>query len=185
MPGLDRPDPRDEHRDVRFGPPRPIGWSPGAGALVGAWFAGAAIARLTGASAVLLLLAATLVGIAFEIALGWRAVHRVHVRSVVAPTWTTVGQPCTLSVTVDGAGAARSRVTISGAESESGDPPGGTPGAMLTARFGTPGVVTALTVRVDVPGPAGPGIVAETTQGLSVSTNAYSKKRFMDCGIAE
>lgn len=157
MRGLDRPEPRGRGRDARLGRDRPVGWSPGTGSLIGAWLAGAAIARLTGASAVLLLLAATLVGLVFEVVLGWRAVRSLHVRSIVAPPWTTVGQPCTLSVTIDGPSSARARVAVAGAESEPVTEPArtGTSRATLTARFETPGVATTLTVRVEVPGPAG------------------------------
>jgi len=50
-------------RDVSI---RPSGWSPGTGSLLGAWLASAAIARLTGATAVILILAAALVVLQFE-----------------------------------------------------------------------------------------------------------------------
>jgi hypothetical protein len=44
---------------------RPVGWSRGTGTLIGAWIASAAIARLTGATAVILLLAAAVVSMLF------------------------------------------------------------------------------------------------------------------------
>ncbi len=95
---------------------RPAGWSPGAGTLVGAWLAGAAIARLTGASAVILLLAAALVAMGFEVVAGWWSARTAHVRSIVAPAVANVAEPVDLLVALDAPTSARAverrRVTL-------------------------------------------------------------------------
>ena len=85
---------------------RPIGWSPGTGILIGAWIGSAAIARLTGATAVILLLATTVVGFVFEIAAGWWAVRSVRVDSVIAPGAVTVDEHCRLLISIDSRRAA-------------------------------------------------------------------------------
>ena len=54
---------------------RPVGRSPGIFAFPGAWLVGLAIARLTGAAAVVLLLVATLVGFVGIFIAGW---HRTR-----------------------------------------------------------------------------------------------------------
>jgi protein-glutamine gamma-glutamyltransferase len=158
---------------VGVGSVRPAGWSPGTGTLFGAWLASAAIARLTGASAVILLLAAALVAMTFEIVAGWWSARTADVRSVVAPTVANVGELVELFVTVEGSTAARSverrRITLMTTDgtvvsvhdtSTTARPAGSdadhpTPTAVVTARFETAGVVTALIVRLDVAGPAG------------------------------
>jgi transglutaminase-like putative cysteine protease/uncharacterized protein (DUF58 family) len=134
---------------------RPVGWSPGTGTLLGAWLASAAIARLTGASAVVLLLAATLVGLVFEIVLGWWAIRAVRVRSIMAPPHTTVDEDCTLLVAIDGPPGTVGRVSIADVTGEEVACTVGGPNAPLVVRFDRPGIVTTLTARVEVAGPAG------------------------------
>ena len=154
---------------------RPAGWSPGTSTLLAAWIASAAIARLTGATAVILLLAAAVVAFAFEFAAGWWAARSVRVDAVVAPAVVTAGQSCHLLVDIEASPGARAaerrRVSLLLAD---GSPVGvdhdaagnddaghgaevanSTTGVVIAARFATPGRVDALTVRVTVAGPAG------------------------------
>ena len=138
--------------------PRPAGWSPGTGSLVGAWFASAAIGRLTGATAVILILATAVVAALFEIIAGWRAARAVHVRSAIASDVATVGDDLAVQLTIDGPGSARAgerrRITIAGPDERVvGVSEGGADS--LTVRFESPGVVNELTVTLYVAGPAG------------------------------
>lgn len=132
---------------------RPAGWAPGTSTLLGAWIAGAAIARLTGATAVILLLAAAVVAFAFELAAGWWAARSIRVDSVITPPVVTVGRPCRLLVDLDAPTTAqaierrRITVTLTDGTALGGDP--------AETSFATPGKVDALTVRVDAAGPAG------------------------------
>lgn len=171
MTVLDGSAPRSE--PVVAGRVLPAGWSPGTGTLVGAWVASAAIARLTGASAVILLLAAALAAMTFEILAGWRSARLADVRSVVAPTVANVGDCIDLLVTIDASSTARSiqrrRITVTStdgtvvsvrdgsttARRTGPDTNTPTPAGVIPARFETPGLVTALNVRVDVAGPGG------------------------------
>jgi protein-glutamine gamma-glutamyltransferase len=162
---------RSEPVDV--GRVRPAGWSPGTGTLFGAWVASAAIARLTGASAVILLLAAALVAMMFEVVAGWWSARTATVGSVVAPTVANVGDRVELLVTIDAPTTVRSierrRITLTltdGTVVSVHDGPTtarrtgpdtnapATP-VVIPARFETPGLVTALIVRIDAAGPAG------------------------------
>jgi transglutaminase-like putative cysteine protease/uncharacterized protein (DUF58 family) len=135
--------------------------------LLAAWVAGAAIARLTGASAVILLLAAGVIALTFEIVSGWWAARSVNVDSATAPTVVTVGESCRLFVALDVPGGARagerrrvsvllddgSTVSVDAVAGRDGDAPG-LPAA-TAARFAAPGLIDRLTVRVEVAGPAG------------------------------
>ncbi|HSP29140.1 MAG TPA: transglutaminaseTgpA domain-containing protein [Ilumatobacteraceae bacterium] len=152
---------------------RPSGWSPGTGTMLGAWLASAAIARLTGAAAVILLLATARVAMVFEIVAGWRSTRSAPVRSVVAPTIANVGEAVELLVGLDAPTSTRAiehrRITVTLTDGTVVSlPPGATRRAgtadedsaasksdTISARFDRPGVVAALTVRVDVAGPAG------------------------------
>jgi transglutaminase-like putative cysteine protease len=161
----------------RTGPARvrPIGWSPGTGILIGAWVGSAAIARLTGASAVILLLAATLVGFVFEIAAGWWATRSVRIVSIVAPHVVAVDEPCRLLISTESRRSARAagrrRIVVlqpdgtpanvstdaNGDTGDTGDTAdtGDTGDTSTMVCFTTAGVLTELTVRVEVAGPAG------------------------------
>ena len=149
---------------------RPSGWAPGTGSLLGAWLASAAIARLTGATAVVLILATAVVASVFEIVTGWWAARSVHVRSAVAPDVATVGDDVIVLVTIDGP---RSRRAIERRQVTLTQPDGGIVGITdthrpivragiatsdtdsVTVRFDSPGIVTEVTVTVQVAGPAG------------------------------
>ena len=164
MADLDRSTRRQPTRS-ETGRVRPTGWSPGTGIMLGAWIASAAIARLTGATAVILLLAATLVAFAFEIVAGWWVTRSARVTAVVAPSVVTVGEPCRVLVSVtapvDGYFGGRGRIrlaTIDGAAvSIDGDaaPIDAANDSVVSARFVTPGLISVMRVRVDLPGPAG------------------------------
>ncbi len=175
MSTLDRSEPRSSTRPesarVDSARVRPVGWSPGTGILIGAWIGSAAIARLTGATAVILLLAATLVGFVFEIAAGWWATRSVRVDSVIAPRVVTVDEHCRLVISIDGRRPAfateRRRIVVlqpDGTTATVDTERVGSDDAMAaadvdvsvtTVRFSTPGLISELTVRVEFAGPAG------------------------------
>ena len=145
---------------------RPTGWSPGTASLLGAWVASAAIARLTGATTVILILAATLVAMVFEIAAGWWSARSVHAGTALAPEVVTVGDQFTVLITIDGPTSDRAierrRVTLSTADgmivsvAEATNAPGTPPYTdSITVCVESPGVLTALTVSVHVAGPGG------------------------------
>ena len=149
---------------------RPSGWSPGTGSLLGAWIASAAIARLTGATAVVLILAAAVVSAVFEIIAGWWSARSVHVRSAVAPDVATVGDDLAVLVTIDGPRSPRAierrRITLTRpdgaivgiADADRPTSPSDIATAdtdSVTVRFESPGIVSELTVAVQVAGPAG------------------------------
>ncbi len=142
------------------------GWSPGTGSLLGAWLASAAIARLTGATAVILILAATLVAGVYEIAAGWWAARSVRVRAALAPSVVTVGDRFTVLVTIEGPTSPRAierrRVTLAHPDgtlvsvAEATNAAGAAPHTdAITVRFESPGTLTELTASVYVTGPAG------------------------------
>lgn len=69
----------------------PIGVTPGAPTLVGAWLVGLAVARLTGAAAVVLLLVACFVAMAAAAISGWWRLRSVDLVGIVGPSVTTAG----------------------------------------------------------------------------------------------
>ena len=162
---------RPESERIETARVRPVGWSPGTGILVGAWIGSAAIARLTGATAVILLLAATLVGFVFEIATGWWATRSIRIDSVIAPRVITVDEHCRLLVSIDGRRSAfateRRRIvvlqpdgTTATVDTERVGPDDAMEAAdvdvsVTTVRFSTPGLISEFTVRVEFAGPAG------------------------------
>ena len=77
---------------------RPAGLSPGTLSLIGAWVVGLAIARLTGAAAVVLLLVATIVGFIGLASAGWWRLRSVEVFGVAAPGVATVDEPFAIAV---------------------------------------------------------------------------------------
>lgn len=149
---------------------RPSGWSPGTGSLLGAWLASAAIARLTGATAVILILAAALVAAMFEIGSGWWSIRSTRVRSALAPDIATVGDDVVVLVMVEGPGSPRAierrrimltrpdGAVVGTADADRANTPAGTvttDAASVRVHFEAPGVVSGLTVSVQVAGPAG------------------------------
>lgn len=79
-------------------PMRPVGLARGAWAFGAAWLIGAAIALLTGASAVVILLVAGLVAAASAAATGAVALRGAQVRDVTLPATATVGEACDVTV---------------------------------------------------------------------------------------
>jgi transglutaminase-like putative cysteine protease len=143
---------------------RPSGWSPGTGSLVGAWLASAAIARLTGAPAVILLLGVTLVAAAFEVVAGWWSARSVDVRSALVPSVADVGDRFTARLTIAWPPSLRSnerrRLTIAHTDGTAvsiteESAAHGTPADTVLVRVESPGVLSALRVSVFVTGPAG------------------------------
>ena len=80
------------------------GVSPGFGGLVCAWFGGVAIVRLTGATPVLLILAAGAVLAAAAIVSGWLTVHHRHVAEVRLSPTATVGVDVSVDLRLVGTG---------------------------------------------------------------------------------
>jgi hypothetical protein len=80
---------------------RPIGLSAGAVGLLLAWAGGAAIARLTGATPVVIVLAAGLVLFVIATAAGLLALRSVTIGSPRMPAESTQGEPFTMSLQVD------------------------------------------------------------------------------------
>ncbi len=167
MATVDAADARSSAADARV---RPSGWAAGTGSLLGVWLASAAIARLTGATAVILILAAAVVSAVFEIIAGWWSARSVHVRSAIAPDVATVGDDVAVLVTIDGPRSPRAierrRITLTRPDGAivgiaDADRPH-SPSVIatsdtdsVTVRFETPGIVSELTVTVQVAGPAG------------------------------
>lgn len=77
---------------------RPAGVSPGSLSFIAAWLVGLAIARLTGAAAVVLLLVAGVVALFGAFAAGRWRLRSVEIRSIAAPAVATVGDQVTLFV---------------------------------------------------------------------------------------
>jgi len=140
----------------------PVGLSPGGFTFVGAWLVGLAIARLTGAAAVILLLAAGVVGFACAALSGWLAVRRVSISSIVAPQVSTAGTSTDLSLNFERAAeySDHTRVAISTACDFRPAPAtttlvGREPAVNVVARFEEAGVVDRLYTRVESAGHAG------------------------------
>ena len=76
---------------------RPTGLSPGAFAMVGAWVVALAIARLTGAAAVVIVLGAGVVGMVWAAAAGWFRLRSFELRDLTTVAATTVGESVTLT----------------------------------------------------------------------------------------
>jgi len=149
---------------------RPLGISPGAGALIAAWIVAGAIARLTGTPVVIALMAALVVAALADILGGWLALRRVEVRTVVGPPVTTSGVDTVVTVGMEVRSAVRrpTRIHLSapanapmgastGAIADLGLPgaPAGVVPASATARFDDPGIVTDIRVDVELAGPLG------------------------------
>jgi transglutaminase-like putative cysteine protease len=95
-----------------FGLTRPVGWAPGASALIAAWVATYLVARMTGAVAVTVVLAALVVAAVGSLIAGCLRLLRLPVPSVSAPHRATVGDDVVIRLTMPGSRAAV-HVTIS------------------------------------------------------------------------
>jgi transglutaminase-like putative cysteine protease len=142
---------------------RPIGLSPGGATFIGAWVVGLAIARLTGAAAVILLLAGGIVGFGCAAISGWLSVRRISVRSIVGPSSTTAGTSTDLTI------------SLKTPEKQSGD----VRLAISTTRgFET---LSAATVLPRGSGRARHSRVAETDAGIDIRVPA----RFQQAGVVD
>lgn len=132
-----------------------LGTSPGVGGLVLAWLGGVAIVRLTGATPVVLILAAgAVLGIAALVS-GWWAARR-HVGGVRLPSTATVGLDTPIDVLLDPAGSRRPlwiEVRVSGERTASGWSTGDV--TAMTARFARRGEVKDVDVIVRSAGSVG------------------------------
>ena len=80
---------------------RPLGVSAGVVGLVLAWFGGVAIVQLTGAVAVLVMLAATAVGGLVAVSAGWLALGKVVIGELTAPSLVERGVEFAFELAVD------------------------------------------------------------------------------------
>ncbi len=139
---------------------RLAGLSSGALSFLGAWMVGAAIARLTGAAAVLLLLAATLVGFSAAIVSGRRSLRSISVTDLAVSPLTTVDDETAVLLQISGAPVHRDGVlrVSDGAHDLATIPfdaldEHGT--VHSTISFSTPGIVDRLHVDIAHAGPVG------------------------------
>jgi hypothetical protein len=153
-----------------IGRTRPIAAAAGAWALVGAWVVGVAIARLTGAAAVVLVLAAAVAGLVCAVIEAWRACRSVRVLAITAPETASVGDDVELLVEVRTRhpmrGPWRLLVTTGGDDRDGNDTPATTvtsaptptttsPTTVVVARFPTAGVFERLEVAIETAGWSG------------------------------
>ncbi len=139
---------------------RLAGTATGAMAYVGAWLTGAAIARLTGAAAVLLVLAATFVAFVAAIVSAWRSTARTSVTELSISPLTSVDTPTAVVLRVGGADLHRDGVIrlfdgrdeLATVHFDAFDDSGRT---HLEVSFAEPGVVTALRIEIATSGAAG------------------------------
>ena len=134
-------------------PARPAGRSPGTFALPGAWLVGVAIARLTGAAAVVLLLVATLIAFGAIALAGWVRSRSVQVHGIIAADLTTAGEQTTFVVDHTDCSTSRSPVWIDfdGVRDRLANPGPTT----ITRTLRDPGVVRTLDVSTVSAGAAG------------------------------
>ena len=138
---------------------RPTGLSSGAFALVGAWIVALAIARLTGAAAVVIVLGAGVVGMVWAVAAGWFRLRSIDIRDLTTVAATTVGEHVIVTARAPraGAGSADVYVTVSDRGSEVAR------GRLWDGRFdesgcfGRRGIIDHLDVSVRSAG--GPGLL--------------------------
>ena len=139
------------------------GVSPGFGGLVCAWFGGVAIVRLTGATPVLLILAAGAVLAAASIVSGWLTVHHRHVAEVRLSPTATVGVDVSVDLRFVGTGLRSAAPRPVWIELEVGDQRVASGWSIssdddispLTARFVERGVVNTIHVIIRSSGPVG------------------------------
>jgi uncharacterized protein (DUF58 family) len=141
---------------------RPVGLSPGAGALVAAWVVAGMIARLTGTPVVIAMMAALLVTIVVEALAGWSNARRIRVVSVAGPPVTTIDSSAQLRVTVAGPDTRRSgRLRLSTSRHADSDIAvevlrcGAGDSMTVDAVFRDPGIVTLLHTTIELAGPFG------------------------------
>lgn len=156
---------------MRHGRVRPIAIAPGAAAFALAWIGGLAVARLTGAAAVLLVLAALVAALACALLDGWRQVRAIGVVAVELPALVEVGRDAPAVVTLrHSGGVARPRRPVvvrfrdtAGAEvghrrldAASGSARRGEPSSEhVVLRFSRAGIVDELEIEIATAGTSG------------------------------
>ncbi|HEX4980277.1 MAG TPA: DUF58 domain-containing protein, partial [Ilumatobacteraceae bacterium] len=100
-------------RATAVGLTRPAGLSPGALALVGAWIVTLAIARLTGAAAVVIVLGAGAVGAVWATFAGWFRVRSFELRELTTVAAATVGDRVAVTARGSYRGVASADVLVS------------------------------------------------------------------------
>ncbi len=135
----------------------PYALAPGSAFFGLTWAVGFGIARLTGAAAVVLVLAATVAGLIAALLEGGRAVRRLTIVSVTAPALTTVGERVAVIVGVaDRTSVGPLRIVL-----RSGGRPLGEATVVSSAartvdvRFPEPGVIDVVSVDVETGGTSG------------------------------
>lgn len=142
-------DPRADRLNVA----RPVGASAGALGLACGWVGGAAIARLTGATAVVIVLVAGIVWFAAAALAGWWAIGRVRIGAVTIPAVSTQGAEFPISIEMSDGRPVFVDVRSAGSTIASGwSRRDGFHGAATLRRRG---VVRNLHVRVRTPGALG------------------------------
>ena len=132
---------------------RPTSITPGTPALVGAWLVGVLIARLTGSSAVVLVLVAGLVAMAAGAASGWWRLRSIALEGVSTPALATCGAPCAVVVRHrDGAPSTTPVVVDVLGHRRALEPSGST---RLEVELTRAGVFDHVAVRVESAGAAG------------------------------
>lgn len=135
---------------------RPDGCAPGTVGLALAWLGGVAIARLTGATAVVICLTALAAAAVVAAFGGWLAVRRAEVVATALPPGSTVGTPVPLRVEVASTGGRPVWLEVRvGGPGASNTVAVGRDDGLLSATFPARGVVTELEVLVRAPGAFG------------------------------
>ncbi len=129
---------------------RPVGVSAGGLGLLLAWCGGAAIAHLTGATPMVILLAAGVVWLLAAAVSGWLALRSVSIRSITIPASSTQLEEFPLSVELTAARPVFVEVRTAGAMIASGW--AATDGLTTTAVMVRRGAVRNVHVRVRTPG---------------------------------
>lgn len=131
---------------------RPVGVSAGFAGLVLAWFGGVAIAQLTGATPVLIVLASGVVMLAGATFVGYLVIRRARVATISLPPVSTVGDPFHVVVELTGDRPVWVELRRDGEIVASG---WGTDRLATTATMGERGLVTELDVRLRSAGSIG------------------------------
>ncbi len=135
------------------GPSRPVAMTAGSATLIGAWLIGLAIARLTGAVAVVVLLVASAVALAAAVVAGWARLRAVHVTGIVAPTTVDAGAP--FDIAIDHGSIATSTVPVVITSLGRFRELGSTSPTAMTVAVDDPGVVASVDISLECAGLAG------------------------------
>ena len=155
---------------------RPVAWSPGTVALAAAWVAAGAVARLTGAPAVIAVMVALAVGAVLDAITGWLVVRQPVVHGIVGPDVVDVDVEARIAIDIALPAARRVRRLVvvdvtTGEVVGAGDDridddrlrvrtegPGSddhVDHVVVTCRFERPGVIDTLRIDVEAVGALG------------------------------